>query len=64
MLEKDLTSFQKLSELEKREVISKFISVFNADEKAYNVLMYHLQLQEERLEANNIKVAKLWADNK
>ncbi len=57
MLESLLTTFQKMSELEKKELVSRFINVMTADEKAFNTLLYNLELQEKRLKENHIPMA-------
>lgn len=57
MLEKQLTTFQKMDEQQKKEFISRFINVMSADEKAYSVLFYALEQQEKRLVENHIPMA-------
>lgn len=57
MLEEQLTTFQKMEELQKKEFISRFINVMNADQKAYSVFLYHLEQQEQRLKDNHIPMA-------
>lgn len=57
MLETSLTTFQKMTEQEKKELVSRFINVMNADEKAFSVLLNHLELQETRLKDNHIPMA-------
>ena len=49
MLESLLTTFQKMDEQQKKELISRFINVMSADEKAYGALFYTLEQQEKRI---------------
>lgn len=57
MLESLLTTFQKMDEQQKKELISRFINVMSADEKAYGALIYTLEQQEKRIKENHIPIA-------
>lgn len=57
MLESLLTTFQKMDEQGKKELISRFINVMSADEKAYGALFYTLEQQEKRIRENHIPIA-------
>ena len=57
MLEEQLTSFQKMEDNQKKEFISRFINVMSADQKAFSVLLHHLEQQEKRLRENHIPMA-------
>jgi hypothetical protein len=53
----ELTTFQKMDELEKRLFISRLVNLCNADEKAFTVMQYQMEQQELRLKEAHIPIA-------
>lgn len=53
----DLTTFQKMDEMEKKLFISRIVNICNADEKSFGVISHHLELQEQRLKDNHVQIA-------
>ncbi len=57
----NLTTFQKMSEMDKKLFVCRLINLCSADEKAFTTFNYQMTLQEERLKLLHIPIATNFA---
>lgn len=56
MLEKNLTTYQLMDEVEKREFVQRFLNLCGCSERAFKVLENAIKREEEFCEDKHIKL--------